>query len=187
MGFADRVGARSFQAMVAMRDGTRLNSFVFFAGERRPALAGHLASYAIGDHRVECPRQDRLRHSIGAQPRGALPRFAPARLVATSLLAVMPAFTKTRAAVTGRKARIMSTPMTPPTATIRSNGSPPSLGPIRGGVCPARPRVPPPPFPPRQQDTQARAFFFSSRRTAPLINPTTGFTRSAGHRAACGQ
>ena len=133
MGFADRVGARSFQAMVAMRDGTRLNSFVFFAGERRPALAGHLASYAIGDHRVECPRQDRLRHSIGAQPLGALPRFAPARLVATSLLAVMPAFTKTRAAVTGRKARIMSTPMTPPTATIRSNGSPPSLGPIRGG------------------------------------------------------
>ena len=56
----DRTGARACQAMVPMRDGTRLNTFVFLPGERRAALAGHPAPHALRHHLVRRARQSRL-------------------------------------------------------------------------------------------------------------------------------
>jgi predicted acyl esterase len=49
------MNARSFQAMVPMRDGTRLNTFVF--RRRRTALANHRSPYALRHRRRRCAAQ----------------------------------------------------------------------------------------------------------------------------------
>ena len=57
-------GARAFQAMVAMRDGVRLNTFVFLPLEGGPRLAGHPATHPLRHRRRRCARQDRLRAGV---------------------------------------------------------------------------------------------------------------------------
>jgi len=47
---------RGFQAMVPLRDGARLNTFVFLPGTGGPKLAGHPASDAIRHCGSRCRR-----------------------------------------------------------------------------------------------------------------------------------
>jgi predicted acyl esterase len=56
---AELVNMVVLQAMVPMRDGTRLNTFAFLRGERRTVLAGHPPSHALRHHGGRCPRRDR--------------------------------------------------------------------------------------------------------------------------------
>ena len=78
MDLADRADA--FQTMVAMRDGTRLNTFVFLpqsGGPRWPVIL-HRTPYGITA--LRCQRQDRLHKGVAAERGRAVPRFDPARL-----------------------------------------------------------------------------------------------------------
>ena len=52
---AELVNMVVLQAMVPMRDGTRLNTFAFLRGERRTVLAGHPPSHALRHHGGRCP------------------------------------------------------------------------------------------------------------------------------------
>ena len=52
--------ARSFQTMVPMRDGVRLNTFVFLPEEGGPALSGHPAPHPLRHRRRRCARQDSI-------------------------------------------------------------------------------------------------------------------------------
>ena len=120
------MGARSFQTMVPMRDGTRLNTFRVPAGERRSVLPGDPAPHALRHRRRRCARQIRPHPRLAARAR-------PSRCAARSCAAggpssrtAMPRSTRIAAAGTARKARTGSMPTTRPTATTRSNGSPAS-------------------------------------------------------------
>ena len=73
----DRIGARAFQAMVAMRDGTRLNTFVFLpgtGGPRWPVIL-HRTPYGItaadASDKTDCTR------AWLPSPEEPLPRFDP--------------------------------------------------------------------------------------------------------------
>src|SRR5438105_11570608 len=58
----DRTGARAFQVMVEMRDGTRLNTFVFLPGSGGPRwpVILHRTPYRItaadARYKTDCPR-----------------------------------------------------------------------------------------------------------------------------------
>ena len=146
MELADRGGARAFQAMVTMRDCTRLNTFVFLptsGGPRWPVIL-HRTPYGItasdARDKTDCTRA--WLPSTEEPFRGSILR-GWRNIVAHG----MPPSTRIPAAATGLRARIGSTPTTRSTGTILSNGSPPSPGPIRWWGYPARPRVQPPPSP----------------------------------------
>ena len=75
------LGVRSFQTMVPMRDGARLNTFVFLPEERRPALAGDPAPHALrhrGGRRARQIRLSRIAWLPNAAEADA--RLDPARL-----------------------------------------------------------------------------------------------------------
>ena len=75
----DRTGARAFQVMVEMRDGTRLNTFVFLPGSGGPRwpVILHRTPYGItaADAR---DKQDGLHAGMAAECGGTSARFDPA-------------------------------------------------------------------------------------------------------------
>ena len=74
----DPTGARAFQVMVEMRDGTRLNTFVFLPGSGGPRWPGHPTSHALRHHRGRCARKDGLHAGMAAECGGTSARFDPA-------------------------------------------------------------------------------------------------------------
>jgi predicted acyl esterase len=75
----EAIKTRGFQAMVEMRDGTRLNTFVFLPGSggpRWPVLLHRTPRHHNGKH----PRQDRRHKGMAARPRGTAARLDPARM-----------------------------------------------------------------------------------------------------------
>ena len=81
----DLTRARGFQAMVAMRDGTRLNTFVFLPGSGGPRwpVILHRTPYGITTARYYNSRrlrQDRLYKGMGAEPGGTAARLNSARV-----------------------------------------------------------------------------------------------------------
>src|SRR3984893_6712991 len=104
---------------------------------------------------------------------------------ATSPGMAMSQSTRIPAAGTGRRARIASMPMMPPTASIPSNGSPIRPGPTGWWACRARPRVPRPPSLPHRRDTRACARFLL--KPALPASTTTWFVRASRSRwSGCG-
>jgi predicted acyl esterase len=75
----DRTGARGFQAMVPMRDGTRLNTFVFLPGSGGPhwPVILHRTPYGI----ATADTSDKTDFTkVAAEPRGTAARLNPARM-----------------------------------------------------------------------------------------------------------
>ena len=153
-------GARCFQTMVPMRDGARLNTFVFLPEQDRapmPVIV-HRTPYGItspqGDD-ITDPAKGWL-PDPAAPLRGSILRGwrEPSWLTGT------PRSTRTAEAATAPRARITCTATTPTTASTRSSGSPRSRGRTVGSGCRARrPGRPPPSPPPRRATRRVQAFF----------------------------
>ena len=65
-------GARCFQAMVPMRDGVRLNTFVLSARKWWAALSGDSAPYALRHHFTRRAERDRPDQGLVADPKDPL-------------------------------------------------------------------------------------------------------------------
>ena len=169
-------GARCFQTMVPMRDGVRLNTFVFLpasGGPRYPVIL-HRTPYGITSADAPEPVTDCTRAWLPSAD-GADARLDPARLAQTSSRTAMPRSTRTRAAATAPKARTASMPTTPRTATTRSTGSPTSPGATGWSACPARRPAPRRRLP--RPRSAIRACARSSRRSAAPASTTTWSTK----------
>ena len=179
MELPDRAHARAFQAMVAMRDGTRLNTFVFLpqiGGPRWPVIL-HRTPYGItvSDARDMTDCANAWLPS-GEEPfRGSILR-GWRNIVAHGYAAVYQD-TRGRHGSEGED-RVYA-------ATTLSNGSLPSPGPIRWWACPAPRPAPPPPSLPRQRGTRAFAPFLP--KLALPASTTTWFMRASRSRwSGCG-
>jgi len=99
-------GAHCFRVMVAMRDGTRLNTFVFLPGSGGPRLARHPATARpMASPASDARGQDRLYQSLAAERRGTVARIYPARLAQYRRAWLCRSLPGQPAAATHRKAR----------------------------------------------------------------------------------
>src|SRR5262249_19815677 len=182
MELADRADA--YQAMVAMRDGARLNTFVFLpqsGGPRWPVIV-HRTPYGI----TASEASDKTDYTRAWLPsaedpfRGSILR-GWRNIVAHGYAAV---YQDTRGGH-GSEGEDLSMPMTRQTATILSSGSPPSPGPTRWSACPARPPELPRPSPPRRRVTRACAPS-SPRLVHPVFTMTLSMKASRSRWNDCG-
>jgi hypothetical protein len=142
--------------MVAMRDGTRLNTFVFLpesGGPRWPVIL-HRTPYGIAASdaadKTDCSRA--WLPSAEEPFRGSILRGW--RNMVAHLYAAVYQDTRRRHGSEGED-RVYADE--PPTVAIPSNGSPLSLDQSDGGHV-HRPRAPPPPPPPQRGSELARVF-----------------------------
>ena len=115
-------GARCGQAMVPMRDGIRLNTFVFLPPDGA-ALSGHPAPHALRHRGGRRARQVRRPRMPGCRTRPSRCAARSCAAGAPSWRTAMPRSTRTAAAGTAPRARTGSMPTTRRTATTRSTGS----------------------------------------------------------------
>src|ERR1041385_3514160 len=129
------MNAPSFQIMVPMRDGTRLNTFVFLPDDGGPRWPAILQRTPYGIAAADAPHKfDHTRVGCPTPPnRCAAPSCAAGR---QSSRMVMSPSTRIAAADTAPRARTGSTPMTLMTATTRWNGLPAKAGRTAELACP---------------------------------------------------
>ena len=175
---------RGFQAMVPMRDGTRLNTFVFLPGSGGPRwpVILHRTPYGItaADARDKADFTKAWLPSLEEPLRGSILR-GWRNIVAHGYAAV---YQDTRGRH-GSEGRTGSMPMTPPMGEIHWTGSPASPGPIRWWACPARPPAPRrrSPLPRRATRPCAR---FSLRPVPPASMMMSSAKGSRSRWSGCG-
>src|SRR5436305_5725649 len=111
--------------MVAMRDGTRLNTFVFLPGNGGPRWPVILHRTPYGTSGGPRGPQNRLHEGVAAEPRGTAAGFDPARLAQHRRARYAAVYQDTRGRH-GSEGEDRSMPMTPPMGEIRWTGLPAS-------------------------------------------------------------